>query len=723
MGGDRPPRGDWGRGRRPEGFRRPNMAWETPIDRGVLREIDVSGGSPQRQQETGEMVLALLRLNPTRSESYFTLGYADGSHGIKLEAYKPEELQGADAAWFKFGHTLGRMRHPKEGEEKPDVKALLGEPTIAKEILPLLLKQSLATGNLEEAVNTLESVLASGAPDRDTAELLRGTLSEVLRRAERPGEHLEPDAVLNLLQRCMALKGFDDLPPEIRAPFHRALGKLKQHLEQFDEAARHFTKGLEVAGEGHTLASVLHFDLAACALGLRGVPDLEPQQDRKGSDAALAHLDQATADPKSASFNAYFTRGVLRFERNMHAEAAQDFRDALDRIEQYRNPLPVTLARIRFYLALALLRGGPPEAQEEAVRHLEAALDRLRPGSDQLKELLPLLEEKAPRAAARMLARVDIAHLSDPKQLLEIGKHFQRLGDTDNSLKIAELCLEKSEDLAVRKDALLLELRSFNMSGERDNAADALYDLRDVCYQSGDLKFWEEVLFDDDRVGQALDRARVLAERIELLGRVGGRDPERFACVKELAEGYLSRSEDHWKLVGLRLLKDYYRRFPDAFEKSLREAESKAPKDDRPNDRTSADKAREVLARRPTILVLGGDEHQDRGEDALSALGNEWGIDAEWWLTDYVNPDRVLDKLQEHLNARQPDGMLILNWNREEIVREVRKLCRTYRVATRYCLYVGAESLRAGVADLMDAAAAQFADKGDAAAAGGGSSY
>ncbi len=696
------------------------MAWESPLDRGVLKEIDVSTGSPLRQQESADMVLALLRLNPRRSESYFALGYLDASHGTKLDAYKSEELTGPDAVWFKFGHALGRMRNAKEGEEKPDIKALLGEPLIAKEILPLLLKQSLATGNLEEAVNTLEAVLSSGAPDKDTAELLRGTLSEVLRRAERPGEHLEPDAVLNLLQRCMGLPGFDDLPPEIRAPFYRALGKLKQHLEQFEDAARHFTKALEVAGEGHTLASVLHFDLAACALGLRGVPDLEPQSDRKGSDAALKHLDQATADPKSASFNAYFTRSILRFEHSMHAETAQDFRDALDRIEQYRNPLPITLARIRFYLALSMLRGGAAEGQEEAVRHLEQAMDRLRPGSDQLKELLPLLEEKAPRAAARMLARVDVAHMTDPAQLLEMGKHFQRLGDTDSALKIAEQCLEKSEDLALRKEALLLELRCFNMSGERDNSADALYDLRDVCYQSGDLEFWRTVIFDDDRVGQALDRARVLSERIELYGRIGGHDAERFAAVKELAEGYLSRAEDHWKLVGLRLLKDFYRRYPDAFESTLRAAEAKAPKDDRPNDRSSSEKAREVLGRRPTVLVIGGDEHQDRGEDALSGVGAEWGVDTEWWTTDYVNPDRVLDKLQEHLNARQPDGMLILNWNREEVVREVRKLCKTYRVATRYVLYVGAESLRAGVADLLDAAAAQFADKGDAAAAGGG---
>jgi tetratricopeptide (TPR) repeat protein len=295
---------------------------------------------------------------------------------------------------------------------------------------------------------------------------------------------------------------------------------------------------------------------------LRGVPDLEPVQDRKGADAALQHLDQATADPKSASFNAFFTRGILRFERGMYAEAAQDFRDAHERIEQYRNPLPVTLARIRYYLALSLLREGKPESQEDAVRALESALERLRPGPEQMKELLPLLEEKAPRMAARLLKSVDIAHISDPKQLLELGKHFQRLGDTDSALKIAEQCLEHSEDLTVRKDALLVELRSFNMAGERENAADALYDLRDVCYQSGDLAFWESVIFDDDRVGQALDRARVLTERAELLARMKGRDSQRFDVLRQLADLYLSRAEPQWKLTGLRLLNDCYRAPP-----------------------------------------------------------------------------------------------------------------------------------------------------------------
>jgi len=699
------------------------MAWESPLDRVVLKEIDLSGQSPARQADAATMVQALLHLNPRRTESYFILGYAHGSHGIAFDAYKPEELQGAEAAWFKFGQTLGKLRHPKEGEEKPDLKLLLSEPLIAKEILPILLRQSLATGNLEEAIGTLEAVLASGTPDGETAELLRGTLAEVLRRAERPGEHVEPELVQNLLTRCMALPGFDSLAPEIRAPFYRALGKLKQHLEQFDEAATQFKKALEVAGEGHTLASVLHFDLAACALGLRGVPDLEPRADRSGADAALQHLDQATVDPQNASFNAFFTRGVLRYERGLFAEAAQDFRDALDRIEQYRNPLPVTLARIRYFLALALIKEGKQETQEDAARHLETALERLRPGPEQLKELLPLLEEKAPRIAARLLARVDLAHMNDPNELLAMGQHFCRLGDTEHALRIAEQLLERTEDLGIRKEALLVELRAFNMAGERESAADALYDLRDVCYQSGDLAFWEKVIFNDDRVGQALDKARVLCERAELLGRMKGRDAERFALQKTLADLYLSRAEPQWKLTGLRLLKDCYQANPDAFDAELKRAQAECPTDDRPNDRSTAEKAREVLGRRPSVMVIGGDEHQDRGEDQLSALGAEWGFDAEWWATDYVNPDRVQDKLQEHLNARQPDGVLLLHWNREELVRDLRKLCKTYRVATRFCIYVGTQSLRAGIADLMDAAASQFGDKDESASAATSSSY
>ncbi len=58
-----------------------------------------------------------------------------------------------------------------------------------------------------------------------------------------------------------------------------------------------------------------------------------------------------------------------------------------------------------------------------------------------------------------------------------------------------------------------------------------------------------------------------------------------------------------------------------------------------------------------------------------------------------------------------------------ELVLSARKLCKTYRVATRFSIYVGAQSLRAGMADLLDAAAAQFGDKDGAASATAGSSY
>ena len=63
--------------------------------------------------------------------------------------------------------------------------------------------------------------------------------------------------------------------------------------------------------------------------------------------------------------------------------------------------------------------------------------------------------------------------------------------------------------------------------------------------------------------------------------------------------------------------------------------------------------------------------------------------------------------MREHLTSRQPDGILLLHWNREELIREVRKLCRSYRIPTRFTHYAGPESLREGVGEVLEAAAAR----------------
>lgn len=696
------------------------MNWQSALDRLTLREVDTNGGNASRQESVAELIHSLIRLNPSRSESYFHLGYAAGAFDLKVEAVQPEELDAAASRWYRFGEALAlltrRDRRPRRGEEdeegtapampaEPDLGPLLEDPTIAAELLPIILRRSLQSGDLEESVRTLETVLSTGANDEKTSELLRSTLSEILRRAERPRENLDTNTVLGLLHRCMALPGFENQPSELRAPFHRTLGKLQQHVENYDEAADEFRRALEIAGEGHTLASVLHFDLAGCLLRIRGVPDLEPVADRGDVTQAMKHLDEATADVKKASFNAFFTRGILRFEKEDYTNAAHDFQAALERIEMYRNPLPVTLARIRYFLALALLRGGTDEeGREEAIKQLERALDRVRPSLETLEELLPLLREHNPRTAVRALSRIDLTHTEDPAVVIGVGNQYRELGDAEGALKVAEMALEKIEDIDMRKQALLLELRCFNMLGERENARDAIYDLRDLCYQSGDLQLWEEVIFDDDRSGQALDRGRVLAERLELLNRLPERDAERAELIREIADGYLNRAEPHWRVTGLRTLKEANRAHPGEFEDDLAKAQASLGAVEQDYDGSMARRAQEALGRTPSVVVLGGDEHQDRREDDLDAIASEWGIEAEWWPTDYVNPDRVFERLKEHLTAHQPDGILLLHSNREELIREVRKYCRSYRIPTRFAHHAGPESLRQGVGELLEAA-------------------
>ncbi len=681
------------------------MAWTTPVDRAVLRELDhIRPGSNAKEMAT-ELLQSLLRLNPTRRESFFSLGYADRTHGVVLDAYKPGELETELAHWHRFGQAMASMRR-RQGDvaEKPDLQPLMESQEIAQHLLPILLRQSLREGKLEATVQTLESVLAAGTPGEATAELLRSTLSEILHRAERPRENMDTAAVLDLLRRCTMLPGFGHLAAEIRAPFHRSIGKLRQHLKEFDEAAEQYRLALQIAGEGQTLASVLHFDLAACMLHIRGVPDLEPVGNRGDVAVAMSHLDLATADAQRASFNAFFARGILRFEQGKFTEASMDFRAALERLEHYRNPLPVTLARIRYFLGLTLLRAGHEEDREEAVRHLELALDRLRLDIEVLEEIVPLLRDHNPKVALRALSKIDVNSATDPQLILAVASLHQLLGDAEGALKLTSMALERTEEMDLRKDALLIELRSFNMMGERENARDAIYDLRDLCYQSDDFKLWEDVITDSDRVGQALDRGRILSEQAELLGHVPGRESDRHGLVRQIARRYLDRAESHWRIAGLQLLKDVARHEPKVFERDVRETEASIGVEVPRFDRSTGLKAREVLKRAPSILVIGGDEHQDRREDDLDAIAAEWGAEADWWQTDYVNPDRVLDRLRDHLTARQPDGILLLHWNREEVIREARKHARTYRVPTRFIHYVGMESLRQGIGDLLVAA-------------------
>jgi len=193
---------------------------------------------------------------------------------------------------------------------------------------------------------------------------------------------------------------------------------------------------------------------------------------------------------------------------------------------------------------------------------------------------------------------------------------------------------------------------------------------------------------------------------------VGGRDQERFDLLRQIATSYLDRAEPHWKQIGLQVLIEADARHPGVFDADLEEARSMAP--EAAADTAAAREAAESMGSPPKILVLGGDEHQDRREDDLSGLEPELGIEAEWIETDYVRPDRILEKLGEQLTTHPPDGLLILHWNRNELVRDVRKLCRTHRVSTRFCYFAGTSALEAGLADLVNAVSQR---RGEAAGA------
>ena len=114
--------------------------------------------TPTAATEVSELLQDVLRMNPSRPESYFPLGYASVTLDLSLEAYPAEELDQDLAIWHQFGAAIAKLRsnRDQEGSDRPDFAPLLQNNRIAQDLLPFLLKQSLASNDLEESVRILE---------------------------------------------------------------------------------------------------------------------------------------------------------------------------------------------------------------------------------------------------------------------------------------------------------------------------------------------------------------------------------------------------------------------------------------------------------------------------------------------------------------------------------------------------------------------------------------
>ncbi|MEW6747056.1 MAG: hypothetical protein AB1486_30335 [Planctomycetota bacterium] len=695
--------------RRPELRHHEAMGWEGALDRLVLQQIDNAARGVARPEEVRDLVNELLQLAPERARSYYHLGLAGVLLDASLFEHRPQEFDPALRRWFTFGRLMAlarRRAHARVVEmlHTPECIELLEEPEIARTVVPIVLRTAFEDGDLDLVVTALEKLVGGRGEHHDA---FREALAEILRRVERSRDRADEEALKSLLVRCRDLPSFASMPGDVRAPIHRAIGRILQHSGEWEQARQEFSNCLRITGEGHTLASVLHFDLAACYLEVRGVPDLEPDPDREDSSEAIRHLDMATADPRFASFNAYFARGVLRYEKEDFAHAASDFERALDKIQSYRNPLPVTLARIRYYLAVSLFGSGREEDYPKAARLIDQAIERVSPDLADFHRVHDKLHATDREVALRFLDAIDVGREESGSQLLGLAREYLDLGEPERALKTADRAVALPAATDERVDALKLKLRATTILGSREAAHDAFLDLREHLLSHGRFQELERILRDEGESGLALDHFTRQGELNDVLQLMEGRTPDRVEAMLSLARHLRGDNDALSAALAVALLEEAAVYSPERVSSDLEEARKLAehlrvvPLTDSVA-RELADRARRLLGHDPRLVVIGGNEAQRRKLDSFEEFKDHLGIEAEWWFADAAHPQRPLDLVKERLRGSRVDGVILLQWNRLDTAVPTRHLCRSHKVACRQLTYVGFMSLKMAIADLLE---------------------
>jgi hypothetical protein len=114
------------------------------------------------------------------------------------------------------------------------------------------------------------------------------------------------------------------------------------------------------------------------------------------------------------------------------------------------------------------------------------------------------------------------------------------------------------------------------------------------------------------------------------------------------------------------------------------------------------------------VLVVGGNERQRRHHPRLEKLAEDWGIDAEWLMTNYTSPQKVVGTIADRLSCGL-DMLLLLHWNRHETTEPALELARSSGVPARTVHYAGFTSLQVALAEQVQrlgAAAGTMASAG-----------
>lgn len=684
------------------------MAWETALDRLVLQQIHLAEQGEVRPEQVRQQIADLWQLGGPRPASAFHLGYAKVLLGLDL----PEPKQDNS---LRRWHLFGRLRaHDRRGErawiaellQDPQTMVdLLSDPTVAGQVLPLAVRTLFWCGDLKLALRAIEYLSAESA-SAELELIVDAAITDLLARLEGRVDAEDQESTASILGQVMRVAGFDRLPTDVRARYHKELAQRLLASSEWQAAGEQAAKAVALCENHPRLRSAAAVVQALAVMRVHSVEELETRADRIERKEALRLLGGVDCDAERSAPTAMFVRSLLCYETGDYAAAARGFECAIAgmrRIEGRDVPL---LDRARFFQAAALLAEGRPEESSRAAKLMEKALDTVRPDLETFYAVHEALKKLDRRLALRFLDAVDVGRGTSPDQLLFLALEYLSLGEAQTAAAAARRVLEVAVDLDQRLEALQVVLTARNMTGEREAARAVFAEMRDLLLQRGAFEQLEKLLKNEATVGQALDHLEIKIELANLYEEMENRDYERAQLQIAIARSLRARKEVESLRQAHALLQEAACVCPELAREDLAALEKLLELNDA--EPATADAAmatvqglQQKLGRKPSVLVVGGNERQRRHHPRFVELATRWGFAGEWLMTNYTSPQKVVGAIADRLK-NGVDLLLLLHWNRHETTEPALELARKAEVPARTVHYAGFTSLQVALAEMLE---------------------
>jgi len=688
------------------------MAWETALDRLLLQQIHLAEKG-ETKADVRQQLLDYWQCAGPRPGSCFLLGYARTLLGIDLPSGGAEPLA---RRWSLFGVIRA---HDRKGEREKiaqvleDPQALLdllSDPTLAGNVLPLVVRSLFWSGDLKIAVRAIQYLAAEpGTGELDV--IVDAAVTDLLGRLESRIDTDDQESTASILGKVLGMSGFERLPADVQSRYHRALAERLLAASEWQMAIEAAEKAERLAAGQPMLASAAALVAALGELRQHDTVSVEPRQERAERERGLVRLQHVAEQPETAAPEAVYLRSLLAYETgDMHA-AARGFDRAIAGLRRLEGRDVQLRDRARFFQAAALLTAGDAAETTRALRLMEQALATVKPDLESFYAVHEALKKHDRKLSLRFLDAVDVGRGSSPDQLLFVALEYLGLGEAQPALMSARRVLEVALDLDQRIDALRVVLTAHNMLGERDQARACYAEMRELLQQRGKFEALEKLLKNEEFVGQALDHLEIKVELAAVYEEMEGRDYDRASLQVQVARSLRARKDVESLQQAHGLLQEVACVYPELAKDDLAAIEKLLELDDATpangdDARDAVQALQKSLGRKVRVLVVGGNERQRRHHPRLDKLAAEWGFDGEWLMTNYTSPQKSVSTIADRMRSGI-DLLLLLHWNRHETTEPALELARTASVPARTVHYAGFTSLQVAMAEQLQRMAAQ----------------